>query len=84
MRIILITILGLGLLSLAGCGNETSTKQEKVVQTVEWYKAHPKERKEQLKICFDNPGELKNDPNCINAKAASNNLSGGSLKGREW
>lgn len=50
------------------------------VMGVEWYKTHPEERKMMLARCNDNPGELRNDPNCINAKRAALTLSGGSVR----
>jgi hypothetical protein len=51
------------LLSIVGCKEET--------KTVKWYIDHPEERKKQLEICNNNPGELKNDPTCINVWQAS-------------
>jgi hypothetical protein len=48
------------MLNLAGCAEE--------VHTVEWYKEHKAERDAQLKKCDDNPGQLNNTPNCINAR----------------
>ena len=53
---------------LAGCKEEAKTNQ---VQTIDWYKSHEKERKELIAKCNNNPGELRDDPNCINARIAS-------------
>lgn len=53
---------------LAGCGEETP------VQTVDWYKVHDAERKEMIAKCKGNPGELAASPNCVNARAAQNQL----------
>lgn len=62
-------------LLLPGC-----TEEKKEVKTVQWYTEHPHERAEQLKICANNPGMLKDDPNCINAKQSMLENSGGSVK----
>ncbi|MCT8003912.1 EexN family lipoprotein [Sphingomonas sanguinis] len=57
---------------LAGCGENTP------VQTADWYKAHDKERLEMLAKCKASPGELAASPNCVNARAAQNQLDLGS------
>ena len=54
-----VTLLG-SLSILMGCKEES--------KTVDWYKTHEKERQEMLAKCKNNPGELENTPNCINAK----------------
>ncbi|WP_229636044.1 EexN family lipoprotein [Vibrio parahaemolyticus] len=64
--------------SLTGCFE--SEKTTGPVQTVEWFKSHNDERKETLKTCANNPGELSETPNCVNALEAENQLSSGSLK----
>lgn len=38
--------------------------------TVEYYKAHPDERKATLRACGNNPGEKAAEPNCVNASQA--------------
>jgi hypothetical protein len=38
--------------------------------TVDWYVAHPDERKAEAATCENDPGDLQNTPDCINAKAA--------------
>lgn len=53
-------------LALGGCDEK--------VQTVDWYIAHKKERKEVLSKCKDNPGTLKNTPNCRNADSAEQDI----------
>lgn len=63
------------IMTMAGC-----TKTEPV-QTVEWYKTHETVRKETLKKCEDNPGELQATPNCINANEARGSLMLHSRKG---
>lgn len=52
---------------LVGC---KEGKAQEVVQTVEWFKEHPTERKAQLAKCNSNPGELAATPNCVNASRA--------------
>lgn len=58
-------------LLLPGC-----TEEKKEVKKVQWYTEHPEERAEQLKICANNPGMLKDDPNCVNAKQSMLKNSG--------
>ena len=38
--------------------------------TVDWYVAHPDERKAEATRCDNDPGDLDNTPDCVNAKAA--------------
>jgi hypothetical protein len=38
--------------------------------TVDWYVAHEDERKTLEAKCANDPGDLANDPDCINAKQA--------------
>lgn len=61
-------------LFLPGC------KEEKEVKTVQWYTEHPAERQAQVDICKNNPGQLKDDPNCINAMQSLIRNSGGSVR----
>ncbi|MDR2690591.1 MAG: EexN family lipoprotein [Azoarcus sp.] len=49
------------LLSLSACDKEEE------VHTTDWYAAHNAERHAKIQECKNNPGELKNTPNCINA-----------------
>ncbi len=69
-------LMSLGL--LAGCNEEKKAAQE--VKTVQWYTEHPEERTAQMKICANNPGQLKDDPNCINARQSMVRNSGGSVR----
>lgn len=69
----ILIILALALFA-AGC------KKTDEVQTVDWYKEHTKERGEVIKKCNNNPGELGDDKNCINAKAAEDKLTWSSRK----
>ena len=45
------------------------------VRTVSWFKAHPPEMHGKIEVCRDNPGEGRNDPECLNAEEASSKLS---------
>lgn len=60
---------------LTGCFDDTPDTGP--VQTVDWYKAHDNERKVTLETCGNNPGELQETPNCINALQAERALSSG-------
>jgi hypothetical protein len=69
----IISLIVVAILSiLSGCGKEKSVE---VVQTVDWYKANKIERLEVLAKCKNNPGELANKPNCINARSAANSIT---------
>lgn len=61
--------------ALTGCFDDTPTIGP--VQTVEWYKEHDDERQAILKRCVNNPGELQETPNCVNAIQAERALSSG-------
>jgi hypothetical protein len=52
----------LALMALPACADQ--------VNTVDWYVDHPDERKAEIARCDNNPGELQNTPDCINAKEA--------------
>ena len=67
-----IAIAVLPLLLLIGC---EAKKEEAKVQTVDWYLAHDAERKATQKECQNNPGELGQTPNCVNASIAGNRAS---------
>jgi hypothetical protein len=41
-------------------------------RTISWYMAHETERKARIAVCDNDPGHLKDDPDCINAKKADN------------
>jgi PBP1b-binding outer membrane lipoprotein LpoB len=71
MRIFAFAVATSMTLFLAGCTDETQ-KEAKVepTQTVEWFKEHKEEREAMRKQCANNPGELEDTPNCINAEAA--------------
>jgi hypothetical protein len=49
--------------STSGCVQEAAP-------TVEYFRAHPKERAAQLKQCADDPGSLQDSARCVNALQA--------------
>ena len=61
-----------------GCDEK---KPREIVQTVEWFKEHSKERAEVLAKCNSNPGELGGTPNCINASRAASAITWGAKGG---
>ncbi|RYV04109.1 hypothetical protein SOPP22_01525 [Shewanella sp. OPT22] len=50
-----------------------------ITRTVSWFLKHDAELDDTLKLCQNNPGELHNDPECINAQQAANQRSAGEL-----
>lgn len=67
---ILVLMLSLSFV-ITGCDSKKEPK------SVAYYVDHPEERRAVLKECADNPGQHKDDPDCINAKAASHQDSWG-------
>ncbi|HHW4669523.1 MAG TPA: EexN family lipoprotein [Xylella fastidiosa subsp. multiplex] len=54
---------------LASCADNN-----KPVRTVDWYTVYDAEREEMIAKCNNNPGELRESPNCINATSVENRL----------
>lgn len=52
-----------------------SCQKTESVQTVDWYRQHKTERETLLKKCNDNPGQLMNTPNCMNASRAESEIT---------
>lgn len=48
--------------------------------TVDYYRAHPDERREKVSACANDPGALRDDPLCVNAREAEALESVGSLR----
>ncbi|MBM0105800.1 EexN family lipoprotein [Steroidobacter sp. S1-65] len=61
-----------------GCSHEPKKAQ----YTVEQYLADRDLMNKKVEECANNPGELRNDPDCINARAAASKDSWGSLRDR--
>lgn len=57
-------VLAAAAMALAAC---TKTEPPK---SVTYYAEHKAERDARLAICKQNPGELKDDPDCVNAREA--------------
>jgi hypothetical protein len=57
---------------LTGCNEADPSRQTK---TVGWFFDHRDELAVTLKACRDNPGELANTPNCVNAVEARNKVT---------
>lgn len=58
-KVILSAVFAAMVLSFSGCGDS--------VKTVDYYTAHKEERKAKIEECNNNPGGMKDDPNCQNA-----------------
>ena len=56
-----LTALAIAAMILAACNPPP------VAKTVDYYAEHVAERDARMTVCRNNPGELKNDPDCINA-----------------
>ena len=61
---------------LLGC----SPEPPQAAYTVDEYLANPAAMNAKLKECADNPGDLGNDPDCTNVKAAAERQGVGSLR----
>lgn len=61
-KVILSAVLAAMVLSFTGCDDG--------VKTVDYYKEHDAERKAKIEECRNNPGGMKDDPNCQNAFVA--------------
>jgi outer membrane lipoprotein SlyB len=62
-KVILSGVIAAMIFGFAGCNNQT-------VNTVDYYKTHDTEREAKITECKNNPGGMKDDPNCINAFVA--------------
>ena len=65
----------------SGCSQNAPTP--KATYTVDEYLAKPDLMEAKLRECANNPGELRNNPDCINVKAAAQQNSIGSRKKME-
>ncbi|MDP8984136.1 MAG: EexN family lipoprotein [Pseudomonadota bacterium] len=63
-------------ISAVGC----APVPDRSTQTVDYYTGHAQERQAMLKECTNNPGDLANSPNCINAMVAARLAGQGSLR----
>jgi hypothetical protein len=67
--------------AVSGCSQEPPPL--KATYTVDEYLAKPELMESKLRECANNPGELRNNPDCINVKAAAQLSSIGSRKKME-
>jgi hypothetical protein len=65
----------------SGCSQQAVPP--KATYTVDEYLAKPDLMEAKLRECANNPGELRNNPDCVNVKAASQQYSIGSRKRME-
>jgi len=63
------------LLALGAC-----TREPESAPTVEWFRAHEKERQAVVQECANDPGQLGTTPRCVNALDAEGRESAGSLR----
>lgn len=79
MKIKLLTTLALTAF-LIGCND---TPEEKI-KTVDYYEQNEDSLKLKVQECKNNPGELREDPNCHNAFQAMRNNSSGVPSNNNW
>ncbi len=77
-------VLGLILVGFVLVATGCQSKEE--VKTVEWYMEDANKAALEAKLteCRNNPGELKDTPNCINAFNAQHKLFGRKPAPRNW
>ncbi len=62
------------------CLTTACTKPQEEAQTVDYYRAHPEERRALVQDCANDPARARTRPACINAKAAELRESLGSVQ----
>jgi hypothetical protein len=67
----------LAVLTLAACSR---TPGGGGTLTVDYYRAHAVERAATLRTCANDPGDLRDSPNCVNAREAARVEDVGSLR----
>ena len=67
----------LAVLALAACNR---TPGGGGTLTVDYYRAHAAERAAMLRTCENDPGDLRDSPNCVNAREAARVEDVGSLR----
>ncbi len=70
-------------LAVAGAGCSQQAAPPQATYTVDQYLAKPDLMEAKVRECANNPGELRNDPDCVNVKAAAQQYSIGSRKRME-
>ena len=74
MKRIIVTIL-LSSIVLTGCFEEAPKEKKEEVHTVAWFLEHQDVMNTTLEKCSNNPGELLQTPNCINAIEARRTIT---------
>ena len=69
-------MISVSLLIAGGCARDASTE----TKTVDYYVANTEERAAMLQQCASNPGELRDSPNCVNAREATRRVDRRSLR----
>ena len=67
--------------ALLGCSQKPASP--KAAYTVDEYLARPDLMEQKMRECASNPGDLRDNPDCVNVKAAAQQHSIGSRKGME-
>ena len=68
----LLAVMGIAIAFVAtASGCSPDSQRPKAAHTVDQYLAKPDLLEEKLRECANNPGELRDTPDCINANAAS-------------
>ena len=71
VRYIFLSFILCAIWSTSAMAEEKSQMGQKEVRTVEWFLDNRAALSATTKECNNNPGQLRDDPNCINAAAAN-------------
>ena len=71
-----LVLVGAAAIALCGCSPEAP----KARYTVDEYLANPNAMDARLSECASNPGDSRNDPDCVNVRAAAERKGIGSLR----
>jgi len=71
-----LVIIAIAFIALAGCSPEPKAAR----YTVDEYVENPDAMDARLKECANNPGDFRDDPDCVNVKAAAERKGIGSLR----
>ncbi|MBS0422611.1 MAG: EexN family lipoprotein [Proteobacteria bacterium] len=77
----IVLVLAAALTAAGGCSQQAAPPRAKY--TVDEYLAKPDLMEAKVRECANNPGELRDDPDCVNVKAAAQQYSVGSRKRME-
>jgi hypothetical protein len=71
-----LVLIGTATIAFCGCSPEPQSAR----YTVDQYVANPDAMDSKLRECANNPGESRNDPDCVNVQAAAERKGIGSLR----